>query len=174
MTKLTHLVLQEQPHLRDLSQLQVLSCLTSVHLHYSVEALSRAASYANLQNLDLQQPAARYFDPGCCTRLTSLVILAPLAFRELALPYGQNVQLQNLRLSLHDSMSNDCEEHGEFVLHNLACASNLVWLRLCRVSPSTPNAWLGRCQHLNMSKFYTCKVPYLKNFYCIHSCIRWI
>lgn len=130
MTRLTHLVLQEQPHLWDLSQLQVLSCLTSLHLHYSVEALSRAASYTNLQSLNLQQPAARYFDLGCCTRLTSLVILAPLAFWELALPYGQNVQLQNLRLSLVRLGTTACPMTGKS-MGNLCCTIWLAHLILC-------------------------------------------
>lgn len=88
-----------------------------------------AASYTNLHSLKLYQVQARKIDLECCTRLTHLHIDAEETFLELALPNGQNVQLQWFYLSRSACWSliaNQAANH--FTLRNLACASNLTVL----------------------------------------------
>lgn len=114
LTNLTHLSLFAMPYLGDLTELRLMPRLQTLMITCSImRSLQRAASYVNLQNLNVRHQWATSWDLSCCTRLTDLSLDIPAHFQQLSLPHGQSVQLQKFscaRNKGHDSANRGNED----------------------------------------------------------------
>ena len=133
LTCLTRLVLLEAPQLGNLTELRLIPHLQSLDLRNAQESLQRAASFVNLQTLELNNQWETSWDLSCCTGLTKLSLSIPPHFQRLSLPLGRDVQLQVLTAFSGVEMERGNER---FVLEHLAFASKLTGLAFITTYPS--------------------------------------
>ena len=115
----------------DMVELRTLSKMHSMLLYDYCNLTTRVPNFTCLQRLELHTGSDNMVDLSCCTRLTALLLSERQdVLRELILPEGKDVRLQELQIS-YFSM----EEKGPFDMLNLDMAVQLTSLRLFNAYP---------------------------------------